>query len=882
MNNSKQQTPPTWPLRLLKYVLREDYLEEIEGDLEELYKNNLEKHSTVKSNWLYTLEVIKILRPLLLKSMDGTYKMNSYGILKNYFKVTIRNIKANKIQNAIKITGIAVALAASITIYQYISFERSFDNFHPDLDQLYRVDVDRIHGGVIQSQKSTSYSAFGPDAEQDIPGIEEFARVRIRNSSIVVNKDSVPTTYSIKKPAFVDPTFLTMFDFSLNNASVLEDPKSIILTESTSKKYFGDSNPVGQIITFIHGRYELALEVQAIIPDVPSNSHIQFEALVPYQAIFPENDWVSHSWDWSGVTTYLKLKSDVNPAELASAFPALVRKYKGEKMKERDMDYQFSLRPVKNIHLQSHLDGEFEVNGNEQSLYFLGISAFLIIVISWLNNITLSSAHNMTRVKEMSVRRVLGAHRGQVFTQLFVEALFIHIVAIILAFGLIISAKDMIEPWLDISLNMDILFQPGFFGIVMLYIILGSTLVSFDYNLLFNSFKQNNLFKKAELKTSLSFRKLGVILQFSILAGLIILTWAVHSQLTYIQNYNLGLDQENVLIIEKPRLARAENTNSPSAVFQNKLQSLPCVSSYTSSFQIPGSELGWTGGIRQTTQPKEYGQDLYVSTVSDYYIKTLGLEVIAGKSFENINCDEHRHVILNRTATKLLGYENPADAVLTDLINSIDRKQKVVGVAEDFHFSSLRDHIEPMMLAHLPRPLDYIFVRMEKGNLYNNIEQIETSWKEAYPNVPFEFSFMDDQINLQYKADVEFKKLFSAFSGIATMLALMGILGLSSFYASRRTKEIGIRKVLGASIPSIIWLLSSRFVLLIAIGSAIAIPISYYFISTWLQNFAYQVNIEWIWFIGTSFLVLSISWIILGLQTVRAANVNPSECLRNE
>ncbi|MDW3210443.1 MAG: ABC transporter permease [Reichenbachiella sp.] len=881
MKNKHHPSPPGWPLQILKLLIHPNYIEEIEGDLEELYQYNLERHSTRKANRLFTKEVIKLLRPLLLKSLEGTYRMNNYGIIKNYFKIAIRSLRANKFQNALKILGITIALSASITIYQYINFESSFDKFHTDIEHLYRVDVDRIHNGVLQSQKATSYSAFGPDAQEDISGIEKFTRVRIRTSSVVVSKDSTKSTYSIQKPAFVDPSFLNMFDFGLKDSSILQEPNSIILTESTSSKYFGDQNPLGQVITVIHGRYELPMEVKAIIPDVKLNSHIQFEALIPYQAFFPEGDWVSHSWDWSGVTTYLKLREGVSPDQIESSFPQLVRKYKGEKMEERNMDYQFSLRPVEEIHLYGHLDGELEANGNDQALYFLGIAALLILAISWLNNVNLTTAHNSTRSKEMSVRRVLGARNTQVFTQLFMESLLTHGIAVFLAVAVIFASTDQIEGWLEISLNISTLFQWHFWMIAMLYVILGSLFVSFDYKLIFNQFQHKHSIQPLNTNSSISIRKAGVAFQFGILLVLIIITWAVDAQLTYIQNYNLGLDKEKVIVIEKPRLSRKEGRKSANA-FLGKLENLSWVKSHTSSFQIPGSELGWTDGVRQTTQPKELGQDLYVSAVNDNYIKTLGLKLKAGSTFEDIACQEHSHVILNETATRLLGFDKPEDALLSDLINSTDRKQRVIGVIEDFHYSSLRENVEPLMLAHLSRSLDYIFVKLGEGDRYNQIDQLETTWKESYANTTFDFFFLDDQINQQYKADIEFKKLFTAFSSIASSLALMGILGLSSFYAARRIKEIGIRKVLGANLTSIIWLLSRQFMLLIVIGSALAIPTSYYLISIWFQSFAYQIEIAWVWFMISFLLVISVSWIILSLQTLKAASVNPVECLKDE
>lgn len=882
MENYQDIKPPHWPLWLLKFFIHQDYIEEIAGDLEELFFENLSNYSKSKARWIYTKEVLKLYKPMLVKSLEGTYKMNNYGIFKNYLKVASRNIKANKLHSAIKIVGLTIALITSMAIYQHIAFEKSFDLFHPSVENLYRVEMDRYHAGVLQGQKSTSYSAFGPDAKQDIPGIESFARIRIRNSSIVVKKGALKKTFSIKKPAFVDPSFLKLFQFGSLDETLLEDPKSIILTESTAKKYFGDIDPEGETVLFMHGRYELPLIVKAVIPDVQPNSHVQFEALVPYQAIFPKGDFATHSWEWSGVTTYLKLRADINPVELESAFPAFVKKYKGDKMKERDMDYRFSLRPVRDIHLQGHLDGELEANGNEQSLYFLSIAVLLILAISWLNNVNLTSAQNTTRSKEMSVRRVLGAHKKQIFSQLFVESLITHGVAMFLAITIIFSVQAPLENWLNINLSLGIFYNSTFWLIAIGYVIFGSAFVSMDFNMIFRNLNQTETSVVPDSRAGIFFRKFGVAFQFGISLILIVITWAVNSQLEYIQSYNLGLDKEHTIVIEKPRLAREDRQGDPAIAFQTNLNNLPWVESFSSSYHVPGDMLGWSGGIRQKNQSKDYGRDVFSTRVSDDYIKTLGLNLIAGKQFKDISCKEHRHIIVNRKAATLLGFDNPESAINATLINSVNQEHRIVGVIEDFHFSSLRDTIEPMMFTKNSRLLDQLFVKIGSGDLFNQINEIEKTWNNAYPNVPFNFSFLNDHIDRQYQADTEFRVLFTVFSSVGTCLALMGILGLSSFYASRRTKEIGIRKVLGASLSKIIWLLSARFFVLIIIGSIVAVPISYYLISTWLQDFAYQVGIGWWWFAGSFLLILFLAWTILSFQTLKTARVNPADCLKDE
>lgn len=882
MKRTQNIKPPVWSLALLKAFIHQDYLEEIEGDLEELYLENIEVHSKSKADRIYIKEVLKLFRPILLKSLEGAYRMNSYGIFKNYLKVARRNILANKLGSVIKIAGLAIAMVTVMVIYQYIAFEKSYDLFHPNVENLYRVEVDRIHAGEVQSQKANSYSAFGPDAKADISGIKDFTRIRMRSSSIVVNQGDKRTTFTIEKPAFVDPSFLSFFDFGQSSPSLLEDPKSIVLTQNVAKNYFGDENPVGQTVLFIHGRYERPLKVAEVIPDVPRNSHIQFEALVPYQAMFPDTDWISHSWDWSGVTTYLQLTSDASISQVTESFSDLVIKYKGEKMKEREMNYDFSLRPISEIHLEGNLDGELEVNGSADSVYFLALAAMLILVISWLNNVNLSAAQNATRSKEMTVRRVLGAHKKQVFTQLFVESLFIHLAALVLSAAIVLSSKEPLESLLGFGINWQTLFDGQFVWLVLAYIILGSALVSLGYSSLVRHFQYKDDSTIQESKSSSFFRKFGVAFQFGISLTLIAVTCAVNSQLDFVQSFNLGLDKEHTIVIKKPRLSRADSQSQSSEAFQNNLRNLPFVQSFTSSFQLPGSKLGWSGGMRQTTQPKEMGVDLYATSVTDNYIKTLGLGLIAGKSFEQINNDELIHVILNRSAIDLLGFANPAEAIGKDLINSRDREQRIVGVIEDFHYSSLREHIEPMMISHLSRPLDYVFVKLDKGDTFDQLESVESSWNQAFPNASFEFFFLDDQINRQYQADLSFKQLFTVFSQIGILLALMGVFGLSSFYASRRTKEIGIRKVLGASQSSIVWLLTSSFLFLVIIGSAAAIPVSFYLIDSWLADFAYQVTIGWWWFAGSFGLVLVLAWAILSIQTFRTAQINPAECLKDE
>lgn len=872
-----EDSPPKWPLRLLRFILKKEYIEEVEGDLEELYHENLALHSRIKARKIYVLEVLRLLRPILTRNLEGTYRLNGYGAMKHYAITAFRSLKTNRGHSYINIMGLSIGLATSIFICQYVLFELSYDDFHEHKSRLYRVEMDRIHNDVLEHRKAASYSAFGPDAKAAIPGIENFARLRIRSGTAMVGKGENQEAFKLKKPAFVDPEFIELFSFGKLEPTLLDNPNSIVLTESTAQKFFGEENAMGEMIFFKHGRSEASLKVVGVIPDVPQNAHIQFEALIPFDAIYPPKDWVSNSWEWAGVITYFLLDHGVDPEIVVSQFPALVEKHKGEKLRARNMKREFSLRPIEDIHLYAALEGELEANGSIQSVYFLVLAVFLILSISWLNAINLTMAKNAIRDKEKLVRRVLGANNRQMFGQLFVEALLANVAALMIALVLLIALSSFANPNSIWQVNLVILERFDFWFMVLCYTLLGSLLLSIDL-----SFILRKVYDKKQGRLGQLISKFGIVFQFAISLILVMITWTMNTQVNYMSSYVLGFDKNHILVIDKPEIPRALRKGNNAESFKVELENMHSVKAVSSSYTIPGGELGWTGGIRLKSQAKIMGKDFFASSVSGSFIEALGLALLAGDNFDHAAQKEIPQVLLNRTAMNLLGFDKPEEAIQQIFVNSADREFQIRGIVEDFNFQSLRYDIEPIIFRFLPGLHDHLIVNLKKGDVYNQLEALEKKWYASFPSSPFSFFFLDEYVDRQYQKDVHFMNVFLVFTVVGVLLAVLGIFSLVSFYTSRKVKEIGIRKVLGAGLMQILWMLSSQFVYLIAVGICLAIPFSFYVTDLWLADFAYHIEVQWWWYLFSVTFIMFLAWCILYIQTIKAASTNPVECLKNE
>lgn len=861
-------------------------MEDIEGDLKERFDSEVTEKGIIKAKWNLFIEVLRLMKSEIIRPAEGSYRLNNYGMVKNYLKVAYRSLLRSKAFAFVNILGLVLAFTAVIVIFQHIVFESSYDEFHENGERIYRVEMERIYQGELQSKRAQTYSAMGPDITAEVTGVESYTRILQGEGFLTVENSKKENSkyYRIPNITFVDEAFLSIFSFGTIDSKALREPKSIVLTRSIAKRFFGEENPVGKTVTYSRGSRDVTpLMITGVIEDVPENSHMDFEVLVSYSTVSSGRSFIQYSWDWSGIYTYLLLEPGVDPRFVKSQFPDMVERHKGEKMKARNMLYEFDLKRLTDIHLRSNLQFELGENGSIQSIYFLYLAAFLILTISWLNTVNLTNVRNSMRIKEMGVRKVLGARKKQVFIQLFIESLLVNLVALGTAVVLVIVLSPVVETQLGISLSQRLLLQPELLSGALTVILVGSLISSVDPTLLqsvFTSRNSSGIFTRGNEST---IRKFGIVFQFGISLVLIIVTFTVHSQLRYVNSYDLGIDKEySVVLKASGRPGNIDELHQSTKVFKTAMEQQSWIKSISACNSLPGLDRTSFGAVRLVGSDVDTGKDIDLVPGDEDFVKTLGLKMKAGRDFLYNANDTVARVILNTKAVKLFGFESAEDAVGKTLVNARNNLYNIVGVIEDYHHTSLKKEVSPMMIWNNQYSRYYFLLNLDEGRVSEHLSAIEESWNQIYPNNPFDFFFLDEHMDQQYRAEQQFAKLFTIFSSIGILIACMGMFSLSSFYAARRTKEIGIRKVLGASLTTLIWLLSSEFILLTLIGLFVAVPIAYYTTGLWLENFAFQVAIGWWWYGAAVLGVLFIACFTVSIQTFKTANVNPSECLKDE
>ena len=784
-------------------------------------------------------------------------------MIKNYLKVALRNIKKSKIYSFVNISGLAIGMACCFLIFLYVQHEFSYDRFHEKPNQIYRVTAEWLVEGQAQIYQTTA-APVASALMNDFPEVQNAARVR-RTRAIIYHSSQ---SYVERRVYLVDPSFFDIFNFPLirgNPKTALGNPHSIVLTEKSSEKYFGREDPIGKTLTF-GKRFDF--EITGIAKDVPPNSHLNFDFLVRFDFI---NEYTNFnylaSWRAWNFHTYVLLQKDFSLSDFKEKTAAFIKKYRG---KDSTNPQSLHLHPLTKINLETY--------GKLKYIYFFSAIAIIILILVCINFMNLSVARSSTRIREIGMRKVMGANRPQLIKQFLGES----IVMAFLALPLALLLASMVLPAFNSLLMTQVqtnYFQNLPFILSIFGITLASSLISGSYPALYLSAFQPVQSLKGELKSRrgvLCLRSLLVIFQFSISIILIISTIAIYHQMKYIQNMNLGFNKDfivNVPIFE-PGL-RQQSDYVKSELLQN-----PSISSATVSSFYPGSypnqSVDWEG--------RKEDEELMMAwySVDHDFIRTFEMEIVEGRDFSRgFPSDIQSAYILNETAAKGFGWESAVGKQF--MVERADFTMgKVIGVMKDFHFASLHHNIRPLALVLDPEGGDHFSLKIAPKNMSGTLSFIEKKFKEFAPNAPFNYSFVDDEIAELYMEEERLGKLISSFSVLAILIACLGLLGLASFAINRRTKEIGIRKVLGATVSNIIILLTREFSKLVLLANIFAWPIAFYVMKKWLQNFAYRIDIGLWLFVLSALLALFIAVLTIGYHAIRAAFANPADSLRYE
>jgi putative ABC transport system permease protein len=819
-------------------------------------------------------------------------------MLRSYLLTAWRNIRKNKVFSFINVVGLSIGMAACLLILQYVNFELSYDHFNASLGDIYRVGNDRYQNGKLIQHGTITYSGIGKAMQHDFPEVINHARVEPFGREII--------SYEKKKigeqqTLYVDNSFLSMFSYPWiagDKTTALETPHTAILTESAVNRYFGlKGNGVAAALgkAFFVGRDSTPYKVTGVVGDVPENSHLGFDLLLSYISLYSGKDsWRESDYDFkdSDFWHYIQLKHGTDPRTLESKMAGFSQRYfQGDKVS--GSVEKFHLQPLARAHLYSDYEYEIGKTGSATVVWGLTIIALFIIVIAWVNYINLSTARSTERAKEVGVRKVIGAERGQLIRQFLTESFLINLFALLLGFGFMFLLQPAFNALIGHHLSVIWLLQRslGGYGITigLSTLLFAGIFVSGFYPAFVLSSFRPILVLKGKFSTSKGgalLRKGLVVGQFAITVALIIGSLVVYRQIRYMNKQQLGMNIDHMLVINPPDFTNWDSTfigrmNS----MTHELSQIPDVRGAATSWNVMGGETGRSFNVRRLDQDNTVHFTMRHNGISMGWIELYGIKVIAGRSYTytdfNPNFSLVHNLVINESATKLLGFASPEKAIGQTILRG-QRQWTVVGVIANYHQKSLRYPIEPTMLMPAYGTGSPISIKVNSQDLPATISAIKKVYDNFFPGNYFDYFFLDARFNRQYADDQLFGKAFAIFAGFAIFIACLGLLGLSLFATAQRTKEIGVRKVLGASIGNIVLLLSRDFIGLIVVAFLVASPVAWFIMHKWLQDFAYRIDIEWWVFALAGFLAVAIAVVTISYQAIRAAAANPVKALRSE
>jgi putative ABC transport system permease protein len=823
-------------------------------------------------------------------------------MLKNYLKITWRNLTRNKVSSIINISGLAIGLACVLLIGMYVKDELSYDRFFKDANRIYRVNTHEKMGNDEFTAGHTP-PPVGLALVNNFPEIESYTRIYMPGNEVVhfVNKGQ-KSSLTEKKMLSVDSNFLQFFDYPLiegNKATCLNGPNSVVLTEKAAKKYFGNTSAIGKNLIF--DEYATPFTVTAVIKDLPTQSSLQFDVLQSNVGMPPVKRF-SWSWIWLQMGTYVKLKANIATdaatlQRIEAKFPEMIKQNAATAFKrvgqpfdefiKKGGKYELHLQPIADVHLYSdNIGNDFFPQSDIKYVYIFSAIALFIILLACVNFMNLATAQSAKRAKEVGIRKVLGSQRKLLIYQFIAEALSYTLLAAFIAVFIVTACLPAFNQLAAKSLNLSAFFNLStWVGLIVLIIV--TALLAGTYPAFLLTSVKPAVVLKGNLKTSVGgffTRNALVVFQFTVSTVLIICTIVVYKQLLYNQSKDLGFNKENVLIVSNAnRLGKSEESfrqellRLPEVANASISTSLPTQNSFTDYYTPEASADNVTAADKNIT--------LSSFVVDEAFVPTLKLQMLNGRNFSKAFADS-ASVILNETAAKQIGWNDPIGKSIT-YPGGNNVKFKVVGIVKDFNTESLHSTVTPFALFYTTSGTNhnytsYIAVRIKAGDYNKAINTIQNKWKEFMPDNPFEYSFMDEEFDALYRTDQTIGKVFSVFTFLSLTVACLGLLGLAIYTAERRTKEIGIRKVLGASVQNVVSMLSKDFLKLVIIASVIAFPIAWYAMSIWLHDFAYPTDINWWIFAIAGSLTLVIALATVSLQSFKAALMNPVKSLKNE
>jgi putative ABC transport system permease protein len=789
-------------------------------------------------------------------------------MLYNYLKIAFRSLRRHKGFSLINIAGLAIGMACSILILLWVRDEMSYDRFHRDAERVYRITASlsemNIHAAVTPAPLPEALQA-------QIPAVEQTIRLNMRGGLMQVGDKM----FQEEGMLYADSTFLQMFSFKLvagDPAEAFKNPESILITEAMAKKYFGNEDPLGKTIRNDH---KTDFAVVGVLADVPPNSHVQFDFVLPMAFLArTERDLKERVWDNFNYYDYIKLskKADASPAALVALEKQITSIYKAN---EKGLKVDFHLQPLTDIHLHSKFLADLPGHGNVQYVYIFIVVAIFILVVACINFMNLATARSARRAKEVGLRKVVGAVRTQLVRQFLAESSLISVISLILAVLIVFAALPGFNTLSGKQLSIDLLnikMVAGLLGITFL-----TGLLAGSYPALFLSSFMPATVLKGNLKSGASasfFRNSMVVLQFSVSIILLVGTAAVYKQLKFIQSRSLGYDKENLIYV-----SMTGDLWKNYETLRSALEQEPLTKNFTVMQDLPTNVVNGTVSVEWEGKDKDF-QPLFCNMAIDgNFLDVIKVTLLDGRGFFKDSKTDTSNYLVNESALRTMGMK--VETAVGQPLTMWGRKGTIVGVVKDFNFKPIQQPIEPLIL-RLDTWGGHVVVKTAPGETENTIKALEKICQTLNPEYPFAYKFIDQDLDNMYRAEQRLGGLFNIFAVLAIFISCLGLYGLSAFLAERRTKELGVRKVLGASLPHLIYLLLSTFTKPVLVAMFVAAPIAWYAMDRWLEGFAFHITLDWTIFAFAFVVALFIAWLTVSYESIKAALTNPAKSLKDE
>ena len=871
--------PPNIAARLLMWLIAPHLLESILGDMQEAFEFNVKRFGKRKAQWIYWLEIPGYIKPEFIKRKQNLYSSSSiisHTMIRNYFKIAFRNLKNNKAYTLINVSGLTLGMTCGLIIFMLVNYHLSFDNFHSNADRVYRI-VTEQHRDNISYQRSVP-APLGKVFRNDYTFAENVARIVTYDPSLITlkNGNELKKFKEEEGVAFAETDFFEIFNYPLlegNKKTVLTEPNTAIMTQKTAKKYFGDENPIGKVFWFDN---KIVFTVTGILKDLPENTDRKTGIYASYVTLKTYDAWLGSDDSWGGINSavqcFVRLRPGVSVAQVESVFPAYPKKYRPNSKNV----HHYKLQPLSEVHFDARYDGPME----KRNLWILSVIGLFLIATACVNFVNLATAQAFKRSKEVGVRKVLGGLQAQLFWQFISETFLISAAAIVISTVLAYLVLPAVNSFFNTQMSLNLF---GDVKLILFIVGLGVVVTFFagSYPGLVLARFQPIIALKGKLSQSsiggFNTRRMLIVVQFAISQMLIIGMVVIVSQMQYTRQADLGFNKDAILIVP----LGIDTTGVKMKTLKSQIEDVAGVEKATLCFSAPSSQQAWNTGIRFDNQLEDVSFQTSIKAADADYVPTFGLQMVAGRNV--FPADSVREFLVNEAFTRKLNFKNPQDALGKVIgANGGTMEGPIVGIVKDFHDRSLHEDITPIAITTYNNNYSDLAVKVNLLNVENTIAAIEQAWTAKYPDQIFESQFLDENIARFYETEDRMLKLIQMFSFIAIFIGSLGLYGLVSFMAAQKTKEIGIRKVLGSGITQILWIFGKEFSMLIVVAFAIAAPVGWWVMNSWLQDFKFRIQMSFWTFASAIFITFIIALITVAYKSLRAALLDPVKSLRSE